>query len=93
MADTVEKIIFDDSQAQPVIKGLTESIQTSDKAMKQFNNTLSNETTKAANQAAVSEAKLNESATKGELQLIVPYQLSGLQGENGFLNNKKFIYY
>ena len=33
-----------------------------------------------------SEAKLNESATKGELQLIVPYQLSGLQGENGFLN-------
>lgn len=69
MADTVEKIIFDDSQAQPVIKGLTESIQASDKAMKQFNNTLSNETTKAANQAAVSEAKLNEAMVKRTLSM------------------------
>lgn len=33
-----------------------------------------------------SEAKLNAAANNGEIQLVVPYQLSNLQGENGFLH-------
>lgn len=34
-----------------------------------------------------SEEKLNIAATKGEIELITPYQLSGLQGTNGILSN------
>jgi thioredoxin reductase (NADPH) len=33
-----------------------------------------------------SEEKLHTAATKGEIELVTPYQLSGLQGTNGILN-------
>lgn len=33
-----------------------------------------------------SEAKLNIAATNGEIELVTPYQLCGLQGTNGILN-------
>ncbi|MCE2716190.1 MAG: NAD(P)/FAD-dependent oxidoreductase [Pseudomonadota bacterium] len=34
-----------------------------------------------------SEEKLNIAASKGELELVTPYQLSGLQGTNGILSH------
>jgi thioredoxin reductase (NADPH) len=35
--------------------------------------------------APASEAKLHEAVNNGEINLVTPYQLSGLQGENGLL--------
>ena len=37
--------------------------------------------------APASEARLNGAASNGEIQLVVPYQLSGLQGSDGVLQS------
>jgi hypothetical protein len=69
MADVVEKLIFDDSQALPALTKLTDSIKAAATESEKLNKQMGNEAQKAANTAAASEAKLNEEVIKRTLSM------------------------
>lgn len=69
MADTVERLIFDDSQAIPTLNKLTDSIKAAATESEKLNKQMGNEAQKAANTAAASEAKLNEEVIKRTLSM------------------------
>ncbi len=69
MADVVEKLIFDDSQALPALNKLTDSIKAAATESEKLNKQMGTEAQKAANTAAASEAKLNEEVIKRTLSM------------------------
>lgn len=69
MADTVERLIFDDSQAIPTLNKLTDSIKAAATEGEKLNKTIGNDAQKAAATAAASEAKLNEAVVKRTLSM------------------------
>jgi len=69
MADTVERLIFDDSQAVPVLNKLTEAIKSTAKEAEGLNKTMETDAKKAADAMAASEAKLGEAVTKTTLSM------------------------
>lgn len=69
MADTVERLIFDDSQAVPVLNKLTEAIKSTAKEAEGLNKTMESDAKKAADAMAASEAKLGEAVTKTAISM------------------------
>ncbi len=69
MADTVERIVFDDSQALPALKGLTDAVKSAATETEKLNKQMGTEAQKAANTAVAAEAKLNEEITKRTLSM------------------------
>lgn len=88
MADVTERLIFDDSQAIPVLKNVSENLQKTSKDMQNLLDLMGKDAAKASAEMVKSEAKVNEAvikttvsineSKKGLLDKIKSYQIFGI---------------
>lgn len=69
MADVVERLVFDDSLALPVLKNVSESLNKTSKDMQALLDLMSKEASKSAQEMVNSESKVNEAVIKTSLSM------------------------